>query len=291
MTVMRVRTTSGWVDLPPQGVDGPTGPAGAAGEKWFTGSGAPTGATGAVGDWYVNSANGDFYEKTATSTWTLRGNLRGPAGADGIDGGSEVYEQPGTPSSPGIGAVWIDTDAPNPTSPPATLLTSGTTFPSSPSEGDVHHYPHAQGVWQFVRISGVWQFVGGPPLVGYAAVQRSISPTGTAYTAPPTDPLAVTVPLAGDFDVEVGVVGLAPSGLNSNYFGYSIGGSMSVAASDAWAAQVGFVVLYSGVRFEYRQTGLAASAQLLERWRTSVSGGGTVTAEKRRIAIRPVKLT
>lgn len=64
---------------------GPQGPAGAAGEKWFTGSGVPAGtlAGSAIGDWYLNSANGDYYEKTASTTWTLRGNLEGPQGPAG----------------------------------------------------------------------------------------------------------------------------------------------------------------------------------------------------------------
>jgi microcystin-dependent protein len=68
------------------GPAGPPGPQGEPGEKWFTGSGAPSGAVGVVGDWYLDSANGDYYEKTGTSTWTLRGNLKGPAGAQGPQG-------------------------------------------------------------------------------------------------------------------------------------------------------------------------------------------------------------
>jgi len=56
------------------------------GEGWYSGSGAPSGALGTTGDWYLNATNGDFYEKTATSTWTLRGNLQGPAGATGPAG-------------------------------------------------------------------------------------------------------------------------------------------------------------------------------------------------------------
>jgi Collagen triple helix repeat (20 copies) len=86
----------------PQGLQGPAGPAGAdstvpgpqgiqgpagtPGEVWFTGSGAPADTTGIVGDWYLNSANGDYYEKTAATTWTLRGSLRGPQGIQGIQG-------------------------------------------------------------------------------------------------------------------------------------------------------------------------------------------------------------
>jgi len=68
------------------GPPGPQGNAGTPGEQWFTGSGAPSGATGIVGDWYLDSATGDYYEKTGASTWTLRGNLKGPQGNTGNTG-------------------------------------------------------------------------------------------------------------------------------------------------------------------------------------------------------------
>ena len=68
------------------GTPGPQGPAGTPGEKWYTGAGAPPGATGIVGDWYLDSVTGDYYEKTGTSAWTLRGNLKGPIGATGSQG-------------------------------------------------------------------------------------------------------------------------------------------------------------------------------------------------------------
>ena len=73
----------------PQGFPGPTGPTGADGQdgaEWFTGSGAPSGSLGDVGDFYINSLNGDYYEKTGVSTWTIRGNLKGPQGAIGVTG-------------------------------------------------------------------------------------------------------------------------------------------------------------------------------------------------------------
>lgn len=91
--------------------EGPPGPAGAPGEQWFTGSGAPSGATGAVGDFYLNSANGDYYEKTGSSTWTLRGNLRGPAGAGDLSstafttkGDLLTATAPSTVTREGVGA-------------------------------------------------------------------------------------------------------------------------------------------------------------------------------------------
>lgn len=68
------------------GLTGATGPAGAAGSKWLSGNGVPAGTLGVVTDWYLNTANGDVYEKTGASTWTLRDNLTGPTGATGQTG-------------------------------------------------------------------------------------------------------------------------------------------------------------------------------------------------------------
>ena len=103
---VRVRTSSGWQDLAlvgeqgpegpegPQGVQGPQGiqgpqgltGSGSPGAVWRSGSGAPAGALGIVGDWYLNDANGDVYEKTGASSYTLRDNIQGPQGIQGVQG-------------------------------------------------------------------------------------------------------------------------------------------------------------------------------------------------------------
>jgi hypothetical protein len=68
------------------------GNTGTAGSVWRSGSGAPSGALGVVGDWYLDTvAPNNFYEKTATSTYTLRGSLQGDAGAAGTDGRVILY--------------------------------------------------------------------------------------------------------------------------------------------------------------------------------------------------------
>lgn len=62
----------------PAGVQGPAGEAGpagspgspgAAGAKWYSGAGAPSNGTGVAGDYYLNTTNGDVYEKVGAS-WT-----------------------------------------------------------------------------------------------------------------------------------------------------------------------------------------------------------------------------
>jgi Collagen triple helix repeat (20 copies) len=71
-----------------QGPKGDTGAAGATGatgqaEQWWSGSGAPSSGLGAVGDFYLNTATGDVSEKTTTTTWITRTNIRGPQGPAG----------------------------------------------------------------------------------------------------------------------------------------------------------------------------------------------------------------
>jgi hypothetical protein len=54
------------------------------GSKIYTGAGAP-GVYGLDGDFYIDTASGDYYNRTA-GAWVLRGNLLGPVGPAGADG-------------------------------------------------------------------------------------------------------------------------------------------------------------------------------------------------------------
>jgi hypothetical protein len=47
------------------------------GSTWLTGNGVPGPTLGKTGDFYLDADFGDFYEKTAFNTWTLKGNLDG----------------------------------------------------------------------------------------------------------------------------------------------------------------------------------------------------------------------
>jgi hypothetical protein len=75
---------------------------GTPGEKWFSGAGVPAGtlAGSVVGDWYLDTTNGDVYEKTAASAWTLRANIRGPQGIQGVQGPQGIQGIPGNNSAP-----------------------------------------------------------------------------------------------------------------------------------------------------------------------------------------------
>jgi hypothetical protein len=114
-----------------QGIQGPQGPTGQA-EAWYSGSGVPAGATGAVGDWYLDTVSGDVYEKTAASTWTLRGNLKGPTGPTGAQG---IQGVPGTP-----GSKWL----------------SGGTAPSAGLGVDGDWYINTSNGRIYQKQSGSW---------------------------------------------------------------------------------------------------------------------------------------
>jgi hypothetical protein len=60
----------------PAGATGPAGPAGAPGSKILSGVGNPAGTLGQVGDWYIDRSDGEVYEKTAPTVWTLRLRVR-----------------------------------------------------------------------------------------------------------------------------------------------------------------------------------------------------------------------
>lgn len=93
---------------------------GGGGSVWYTGSGAPSGGLGVDGDFYLRSSNGDFYEKVA-GTWTVQGNLAGPAGATG-------------PAGP-TGPAGADSTVPGPPGADGADGADGATGPAGPAGG------------------------------------------------------------------------------------------------------------------------------------------------------------
>lgn len=61
------------------------GAQGTNGNIWYIGTTAPSNSVGVEHDFYLNSTNGDYYQKN-TNSWSLVGNLTGPQGIQGIQG-------------------------------------------------------------------------------------------------------------------------------------------------------------------------------------------------------------
>ena len=51
----------------------------------MSGTATPTPAQGKDGDWYLNTANCDIYQK-ASGAWSKKGNIKGAQGIQGIQG-------------------------------------------------------------------------------------------------------------------------------------------------------------------------------------------------------------
>jgi hypothetical protein len=80
----QVQTGGGGTGEPgEQGIRGVAGATGAPGSQIRTGTGVPSSGLGVDSDFYLDTANGNYYLK-ASGAWTLQGNLRGPAGSGAV---------------------------------------------------------------------------------------------------------------------------------------------------------------------------------------------------------------
>jgi hypothetical protein len=145
----------------PQGVKGNTGATGAQGPTGATGPQGPTGATGTAGsklhnitstpstslgvtgDFALNTSNGDVYEKTGASAWTLRGNFRGPQGIQGTTGATGATGAQGVKGDTGSAGATGATGTPgskmhNVTGAPSTSLGIIGDFALNTANGDVY---------------------------------------------------------------------------------------------------------------------------------------------------------
>ncbi|AOY76693.1 collagen-like protein [Clostridium formicaceticum] len=85
----------------PTGPQGPQGVAGADGKTWHISTGTPAAGLGVVGDMHLNTSTWDIREKTAASTWTVRGNIKGATGNTGATGATGPQGPKGDKGDPG----------------------------------------------------------------------------------------------------------------------------------------------------------------------------------------------
>jgi hypothetical protein len=70
--------------------------------QWRYGATAPAAALGSMGDFYLNTATGDVHYKSAASTWTLTGNIKGPQGTAGAIGATGPQGPAGATGATGL---------------------------------------------------------------------------------------------------------------------------------------------------------------------------------------------
>lgn len=144
------------------GATGPAGPTGAAGSRWYQGTAVPDPALGIVGDFYERS-NGDVYEKTGASTWTVRFNLTGPTGPQGLTGAQGPAGPQGTTGATG---------------PQGLTGPQGSTGPAGPTGP-------AALVWRDGWAAGTAYVVNDAVTYGGQSFRRKVA--GTTAAPPDTD--------------------------------------------------------------------------------------------------------
>lgn len=78
-----------------KGDAGEQGVKGADGKTWHVSAAVPANSLGVIGDMHLNTATFDIREKTAATVWTLRGNIKGATGAQGVKGDTGAKGQDG----------------------------------------------------------------------------------------------------------------------------------------------------------------------------------------------------
>ncbi len=152
-----------------------------------------------------------------------------------------------------------------------------TQLPSNPTVGDTVMYAAdaTNGVYWNLYYDGIgsypWKYVGGPPLLDLVSASGETT-TSSSYTALATAGPTLTLPLAGDYDVNISAQ--TASTAAAHYAGFSSYDVGATAANDAWAVMFG--VNYgpgygSNADRTYRHTGLAASTSLVAKYRTPQS--------------------
>ncbi len=171
---------------------------------------------------------------------------------------------------------------------PANLLAgSGTTFPTTPLNGQDYFYEVDTSItWHFRYRSatGKWHFVGGPPL--YAEITAAETTTSNTFVALTTAGPSITLPLTGDYDVTIGMRGYNDTSGSGADMSYDIGGT-AASTNDMVTSVVNNADTgaFNTMR-PRRKTGLTA-VTLTSKYRRATAAG-TATIGSRWISATPV---
>lgn len=244
------------------GADGPPGPPGAPGAVGPAGAAGAAGAPGAAG-------------------------AVGPQGPKG-DLDPEVWIAPGAPAPRNNLVVWVDTDEPEVTWPPPLV----SVLPASPVDGQEVYFQNAamrlQGaIWhlRFRDTLGLsfyqWEFLGGAALETSSQNLQTI--TSATYTDG-TDPLSLTLPLNGDFDLAHGYAFADQSVATYEYIVLNVGGATWTPSIIQNWITVGPVENGS---IERRYTGAISGSVVKQQM---AIGSGQVRFNGRWMRLRPVRV-
>ena len=147
-------------------------------------------------------------------------------------------------------------------------------LPASPTNGQVAYLDCGNGViWQFrynaaSGSSFKWEFVGGPPM--FAEVTTDQGTASASYVDLATAGPSITVPRAGDYDVEIGCgYYAATNGAPNAYMSYALGATAAVDADGLYVNPTTGLFVIGGASRTRRKTGLAAATAVVAKYKSN----------------------
>lgn len=194
----------------------------------------------------------------------------------------------GTPAAPtaalGTNTTQVATTAFVSAVSPTTFVTS---LPASPGSGQrcLFQTTAMAGLaipvmWPLIYDGTKWLPLGGAPI--YALITNTENTTSATYTALTTAGPTISVPVAGDYDIEIGYLG---TGTAAGAMSYDIGGTGAVDADNVVTGES--ATLYSNVMMPRRKTFTAVT--LTAKYRT-LAGGTAAFFQQRWMRLTPVRL-
>ena len=187
-------------------------------------------------------------------------------------------------------ATWLNTDLqPRVAAAVPTFVTS---LPTGATDGqEIYYQADATNgvIWHLRYNAGSasaykWEFVGGSDIV--SRVETAEGTASTTYVDLATVGPSVTVPLAGDYSIELSAI--LEHTTASAFMAHSVQVGATLATDNDWQAYHAGVAnqMVSGFRW-MKKTGLAASTVLTSKYRVS---GATGTARNRGMRVRPIRV-
>lgn len=226
-------------------------------------------------------ASGEVFEKVG-GVWTKRATL-----SAATTGQAEAWHSGAGAPTAAIGADgdWYLDTTPGPSWPQVV-----SSLPGSPADGQEVYYlaDGTNGIIWHLRYRAAasgsykWEFLGGSDLVHMVDASEATGTANTWVNLATNGPL-ITLPLAGDYDIDVSARALADTATQHCYIGLAYGDTSPFAQFISYINASGYVMLGSPRRI----TGASAAAVLKERYYANTTG---LQFAVRILKVRPVRV-
>lgn len=190
--------------------------------------------------------------------------------------------------------IWWDGGVPGPPVDWSVPLVDE--LPDDPVDGETVDFLADEGVvWRLryraaSRSAYKWEGVGGSPLISQSLADTSASLAASTWAGIDADDPRVTVPLAGDFDVD-SVTGMSCDTTLTLAMGVRVGMSEPVVGTNAIYAYLALGTASLSLTQARRITGVAASTTLQQRYWHNGGSARTVGRRSSVLRVRPVRVS